>query len=102
MPETETLTLGYSTVNPLVVWLSDLVPELPYRGNRTAPPPIQTLSVQWTKVWLNWRFGEEGECYSLRCVASSGVLLCSGSGILCPGTVQMILEARKGDSSFWL
>lgn len=39
MAETETLTLGYSTVNPLVVWLSDLVPELPYRGNRTAPPP---------------------------------------------------------------
>lgn len=41
MAETETLTLGCSTVNPLVVWLSDLVPELPYRGNRTAPPPYK-------------------------------------------------------------
>lgn len=43
MPETETLTLGCSTVNPLVVWLSDLVPELPYRGNRTAPPHTNSV-----------------------------------------------------------
>lgn len=43
MAETETLTLGYSTVNPLVVWLSDLVPELPYRGNRTAPPHTNSV-----------------------------------------------------------
>lgn len=44
MAETETLTLGCWTVNPLVVWLSDLVPELSYRSNQTAPLHTNCLS----------------------------------------------------------
>lgn len=44
MVETETLTLGCSPVNPLVVWLSDLVPELSYRSNRTAPLHTNSVS----------------------------------------------------------